>query len=152
MLLVGVLHCLGLLLCWRHPAPADFGAAAWKLHARHRRQLAGSIHHHMRHWNRPVVAAPAAGHARQGSPGPGRAGSGSDSEDEGGRHLHRAHLRGVAGSHAHRPSHGHLLSTSLILDREVFRRLKNVVAALEALSLQVSAMLGGSAVPLGWCL
>ena len=131
--------------------------AAWKLHARHRRQLAGSIHHHMRHWNRPVGAAHGAGHARRGSPARAHAGSGSDSEDEAAPHLQRTHLRGVAVSRTHRPSHGHLLSTSLILDREVFRRLKNVVAALEALTLQVrilggaegrqGPLLGASAVP-----
>lgn len=113
---------------------------------RQRRQLAGTTYHHMRLWNRPKEAAPTAGQHRVDNHGEAhRSGGGSDSDDDPPR-PRPAHLRGVAGRHGRRPSHGHLLSTSLITDSQVFARLKNVVAALEALSLQVGRTACGTAV------
>lgn len=131
MLLAALLHRVPLLPgCF---LAADFGVAAWKLHARQRRQLGGVIQHHMRHWQRGRTA-----------PHRAEAAASSDSEDEaaagggggGGRvaHAGRTHLRGApAGGHQRR---GHLLHTSYLLDREVFLGLKRVQAALEALPLQ----------------
>ena len=132
------------------PAPTDFGVAAWKLQRRQRRQLAGTTYHHMRHWNKSTAAAPTAGHYGEGrhggqhTGGSGGGGGSSDSDSDTPRPRH-THLRGVAGRHGHRPSHGHLLSTSLITDSQVYARLKNVVVALEALSLQVGGACCGSA-------
>lgn len=85
------------------------------------------------HWNRHGRPAAASAAAARGYD--------SDNEGEGGPragpHPHRAHLRSAGGTSHRHPSQGHLLSTSLLMDREVFRRLKRMQAALEALSMQV---------------
>ena len=49
--------------------------AAWKLQVRQQRQLRGVIHHQMHHWNRPVAAAPTAGHDHAGGEASGGSGT-----------------------------------------------------------------------------
>ncbi|KAL4427909.1 hypothetical protein ABPG75_001998 [Micractinium tetrahymenae] len=120
---------------------SDFAVAGWKLHARQRHQMQGMVHHHMSHWNRSSRPHAHQSDSEEEAAAPG--GSGASRQQHGHGHggpghaapTQRSHLQPQRGKPGP-PRSAYLLSTSHLLDREVYRALVQVVSALEAIPLQ----------------